>query len=153
LVGFLARLVKRVLGTKGEGMKLVNNNPERRNFPRISKEVKIEISEVSYPLTRDTGEFGISKNIGVGGICFSLTSPFSPGTVVSVKIFLARWQKFKRSYVQTLNHSSPSEPLTAIGEIVWCTPKVNGSGYDIGLKFLDIYEDDYKALTKYLESK
>ena len=47
---------------------------------------------------------------------------------------------------------SAAEPLTAIGEIVWCTPTTNGTGYEIGVKFVDIYEDDYKALTKYLEN-
>ncbi|HDM76949.1 MAG TPA: PilZ domain-containing protein [Deltaproteobacteria bacterium] len=152
MIDFIRRLVDRITGKKGESMKIVEQQSDRRNYPRISKEVKIEVTEVSYPLAKDTGEHGISKNIGAGGICFSLSSPFSPGTIVSVKIHLTRWQKYREGFAQTLNPSSAAEPLTAIGEIVWCTPTTNGTGYEIGVKFVDIYEDDYKALTKYLEN-
>ncbi len=151
LTDFLTKLAQRIRGKKGEKMSGVEHQHERRNYPRISKEVKIEISEVSYPLAKDTGEYGFSKNIGAGGICFTLSTPFSPGTIVSAKIYLSRWQKYRRSFLQTLDVTTASEPLTAIGEIIWCSPMINGSGYEVGMKFLDIYEDDYKALTRYLE--
>ncbi len=49
-------------------------------------------------------------------------------------------------------------PLSVIAEVVWSTTvparsKYGGSEYEIGVKFLDIYEDDYKALLGYLEKQ
>ncbi len=125
---------------------------DRRNFPRIVKEVKIEVSEISYPISKENGEEGTSKNIGRGGICFALPFPLSPGALLSLKIYLPAWQKYKKSFAQVLNVGHPSEPLSAIGEVVWCSPVTSGTDYEIGVKFVDIYEDDYKALARYLDN-
>ncbi len=125
---------------------------DRRNFARITKEVKLEVSEISYPISKDPGEEGTSKNIGKGGVCFSLPFPFTPGALLSMKIHLPTWQKYKKSFLQVLDVSHPSEPLSAIGEVIWCRPASRGKDYEIGVKFVDIYEDDYKALARYLDS-
>ena len=46
---------------------------------------------------------------------------------------------------------SREPPLTAIGEVVWLREDPSGDGYEVGIKFLNIYEDDYRALMKYLK--
>ena len=124
---------------------------DRRNFPRISKETSIEVNELSYPLPREPGEDGVSKNIGAGGICFTTTASYNPGTLLSIKINLLGWQRYKNSFARTLDISSSREPLSGIGRVVWCQELEDEDGYDIGLEFVDIYEDDYKALMQYLE--
>ena len=124
---------------------------DRRNFPRISKETSIEVEELSYPLPREPGEDGVSKNIGAGGVCFTTAASYNPGTLLSIKINLLGWQRYKNSFTRTLDISSSREPLSGIGRVVWCQELEDEGGYEIGLEFVDIYEDDYKALMKYLE--
>ena len=124
---------------------------DRRNFPRISKETSIEVNELSYPLPREPGQNGLSRNIGAGGICFTTNASYNPGTVLSIKINLLGWQRYKNSFTKALDISSSREPLAGIGRVIWCQELEGEDGYDIGLEFVDIYEDDYKALMRYLE--
>lgn len=48
---------------------------------------------------------------------------------------------------------SSARPLTAIGEVAWTRELSDGMGYDIGIRFVNIYEDDYAALMKYIETR
>ena len=148
---FIGKLMVRMRLVRREEMGTSEYADDRRNFTRIIKEVKIEVCEISYPLSKATGEEGRSKNIGEGGICFSLPIPFSPGALLGLKIYLPAWQKYKKSFAQVLDVTQPFEPLSAIGEVIWCNPNTSGTDYEIGVKFVDIYEDDYEALVRYLD--
>lgn len=128
------------------------NHTDQREFARICKEVVIEVSEIAYPLPQEPGERCVCKNISGGGICFTTTSPCKPKTLLSLKLHITGWQSYKKPFSRVLDISS-EEPLTAIGEAVWCRRLADGSAYDVGIKFVNIYEDDYKALMKYLESQ
>ncbi len=92
---------------------------EKRKFPRIPKEVSIEVGKLEYPLPEGTGETGIAKNITKDGICFTALSPYEPKTVLSLKIDLRGWQQHKKNISSIVDASTATAPLTAVAEVVW----------------------------------
>ena len=124
----------------------------KRNFVRISDRIQIEISRITYPLPERAEAKGLGKNIGGGGICFFSTSSYKPGALLNLKMHIKGWQNYK-NFFSIIFDRTAKIPLSAIAEVVWCTNMLNKSGYEMGIKFLDIYEDDYQALLKYLETR
>jgi hypothetical protein len=131
-------------------MKQTLSGKERRKYPRISRDVDIEVARLSYPLTSIQAEKALSKDIGGNGICLTKSKPYEPDTVVSLKINIVGWESFKRPFSKLVNLSS-TDTLTAVGKVVWCKETAYGAGFEVGVRFIDIYEDDYKALMRYLK--
>lgn len=119
-----------------------------REFPRLPKEVSVEVSELRYPLPTKAQEVAISKDISPKGICFRTTGFFEPGTLLTLKINLTGWQTYKRKLAVVLEEEL-SQPLNSLAEVVWCRDD-GGGGKDVGVKFVNIHEDDYNALVKML---
>jgi len=133
-------------------MNKLSTGKEKRKFPRIPKDVSINIKKLTYPLPEGSGKSGIGKNIGENGICFSTPTPYEPKTMLSLEIKLTGWQHHKKNISSILDHSKVTAPLTAIVEVVWSKKRMSRSGYEVGVKFVDIYEDDLKAFKKHLNS-
>ena len=72
--------------------------------------------------------------------------------MLSLEIKLTGWQYHKKSVSSLLDPAKATAPLTAIAEVIWSRKLSGGRGYEVGVKFIDIYEDDYKALKKHLDS-
>lgn len=121
---------------------------EKRDFLRVPKEAPVEVSELTYPLPERDECTVLGKNLSCGGICILATSEYKPGTVLSLKISLAGFHGFKKKTM--VIDTSSIAPLTVIGEVVWCMMGTDETGFEVGVKFLDIYEDDTIALECYL---
>jgi c-di-GMP-binding flagellar brake protein YcgR len=124
---------------------------DKREYPRIPKKASIQIQELTYPISNNPDLKAMGKDISVGGVrCISATG-FTPKAVVNLKIDIAGWNAHKRPYSMVRDIASET-PLSVIGEVAWCRP-VNGSeGFEVGISFNNIYEDDYRALVRYLDS-
>ena len=128
---------------------------DKRDYPRLPKEVPLTITKLEYPFSTEVDESGVLRDIAKGGIGFTVANAYEPGTRLSLKINLKGWRRYVKSVVSIIDDSAgtvENTPLTAIAEVVWMIPSPDGNGYEIGVKFLDIYEDEYKALKKYLEN-
>ncbi|MDS4029128.1 MAG: PilZ domain-containing protein [Candidatus Contendobacter sp.] len=128
---------------------------DKRDYPRLPKEADITLAKLEYPLSTEKEEFGALKNIAKGGIGLIVANAYEPGSRVSLKINLKGWRRYLKSVASIVDDSAgtvATTPLTAIAEVVWTTPLPDGNGHEIGVKFLDIYEDEYNALKKYLET-
>ena len=123
---------------------------DKRGFPRIPKEVSIQIKNLAYPLPEGSREEGASKNIAIGGIGFTVPSPYEPKSLLSLKIYLKGWRHHKKNVSSIVDPSTATGPLTAIAEVVWSRQLSDNPKYEVGAKFLDIYEDDYVAFKKHL---
>ncbi len=132
-------------------MNNLSSEKEKRKFPRIPKEVAVNIKKLAYPLQEGPGERGTGKNIGENGICFSTPTSYEPKTMLSLEIKLTGWQHHKKNVSSMLDPLATTAPLTAIAEVIWSKKLSGGRGYEVGVKFVDIYEDDYKALKKHLD--
>lgn len=120
-----------------------------RQFPRLPKEVAVEVSELSYPLPTSAQEIAVSKDISPKGLCFRAAGLFRPGTLLTLKINLPGWQHHKRKPAVLLDDGKIDRPLNSLAEVVWCRD-VGDGGKDVGVKFVNIHEDDYQALVKML---
>ena len=126
------------------------NQDEFRQFPRLPKEVQVEVSELTYPLPTEPGEVVQSKDLSAVGICFISSTLFKPGTILTVNIHLAGWQRHKKNLSVLLDDAALTRPLLVIGEVVWSKKGGQGQGNEIGIKFRDIADDDFQAIEKAL---
>ena len=142
--------VQNINQNKDCGMSLKKSNEESRKFQRLSKEVEVELSELTYPLKKEATAVARIKDISPKGICISSATLFKPKTVVTATIHLAGWQRHKKNLSFMLDDAAIGKPLTVIAEVVWSKKEEQSAGYEIGVKFLDINEDDYQALKKFM---
>lgn len=124
---------------------------DRRRFPRIPKEVSVELAKLEYPLTSRGAQAGRSRDIAEEGVCCRVPGPFQPGTLVRLAVDLKGWQRHRRGVLSIVDEGAARAPLNAIAEVVWCQEITDG-GFDIGLRFTDIYEGDRDALSRYIHS-
>ena len=130
-------------------MKPIDTTEEKRDYRRLPKEIPLEINTLTYPLPKEWGDHCRGKDISAGGICFVSSTPYHPGTVLSLKLNIQGWDVYKKPHAVIVDISRGSS-LHVIGEVVWCRNTPGNSANEVGIKFLDIYEDDRRALIKYL---
>lgn len=127
-----------------------NSETYDRECTRIPKGVHIEVKKLEYPLSNDLAEKATSKNIAKQGICFTTATCYEPGEILSLSMKLNGWHRHRKGLSAILNDElSKTDVLTVIAEVIWSKTSTSISGYDIGVKFINIYEDDMNALEKY----
>ena len=87
------------------------NQNEFREFPRLPKEVAVEVSELTYPMPTERGEVVKSVDISALGIRFISATPFKPGAVLTVNIHLAGWQRHKKNLSVLLDDANLKVPI------------------------------------------
>jgi len=127
-----------------------DKNIADRKFTRIPKGIHIEIKKLEYPFSINFSEKGTTKNIAKCGICFNAPTQYEAGDILSLTMTLNGWHLHRNGLTATLNDElSVSDVLTVIAEVIWSKYSASLGGYDIGVKFINIYEDDVIALEKY----
>ncbi len=122
----------------------------QRKYPRVPKAVSLVINRLEYPISRSEEETAVTRNIAEQGVCFTSSTPYEADTVLSMKIDLQGWQVFLRTVLSIVDDSSEIKPLTAVGRVVWSKEMPGNGGYEVGVDFTDISEDDYHAFKQYL---
>ncbi len=95
------------------------SSKDGRRYPRIPKEVSIEIQKLEYPLQDSSGDSGTSRDITLGGICITAPNHYPPGTILNLNIKLIGWRRHLKSVFAILDDTSATAPLKAIAEVVW----------------------------------
>ena len=126
------------------------SDQDQRRFIRIPKEADLTINKLEYPLNGTTVE-AKTKNLSSKGICFLTSTPYQVDSLLNLKIELQGWQNYLQSVSSIVDSRLLSKPLTAICQVVWTKKIADESGYEVGVRFQDIYEDDYQAFYKYLD--
>ncbi len=126
------------------------NDDEKRKFFRIPKKISIEYSKLTFAPDPGGATEGVGKNLGRGGICITVSRPFESGTMLNLKLNIMGWGKYKKPFSKMVDISGDNH-LTAIGKVVWREKLTEEEGWDLGIQFVDIYEDDYRALMRYLD--
>lgn len=124
---------------------------DQRKYPRLSKQVDVKAKKLAYPFPKGHEKKGTLKNIGENGVCFNTGEPFKTDDILSLEIKLTGWQHHKNTVANVLDDNHMSAPLTAVVQVMWSIANPDGNGFEVGVKFLDLYEDDLKALKKHLE--
>jgi len=118
---------------------------DRRKFVRLPKNYKVEICELVFPLSRQKWYRLECVDISAGGLRIRSPQKFSPGQKVQVKIFIPRLNKFHPSFFKVFE-SDVGQYLQAVAEVGWVKEVLPLTRYELGLRFIDIYDDDWRAL-------
>lgn len=131
----------------------MSNEPpvsDQRKYPRIPKEIKVEVQPLTYPLPKNSAATAQSKDISRAGLCFLSEKSYDPKSVLSLKINLEGLAGYKRPHSRLLDLSE-AQPLSVIGEVAWCRKSLDSPFHEVGIQFVNIYEDDERALSSYLK--
>ncbi len=103
---------------------------ERRQFIRIKKNYIIRFCEKNNPSLK----FEVSQieNISKGGLCFTSTLSFEPGSLLAIEL--------RTPYV--------ADTIYLEGKVLDCREKIKGMVYDNRLKFQDVVPEALAVLEK-----
>lgn len=113
---------------------------ERRAFLRLEDSLPVKYTRAAKSI-KDAELKEITRmNIGGGGIKLILEENLPEGTILAMHISIP----------------DPDEgfiPIFATGEVAWSETVKEGKKYGVGIKFINIEEEDRYKIIKYVESK
>ena len=121
---------------------------ERRQYRRIPLEASLSFQELSF----HKGEAPATssyRDVSGGGLLLDSPRSYPLGALLKLELRVPGWGRFQ-------NHFGPSQeadarPLVALGMVVR-VEQLDAGGYELGIKFQNIYPDDLEALMKFLEA-
>lgn len=123
----------------------MSSESEKRDHQRLRKPFEVEIREFSFPVQRQPTIQVHSADISGGGLLVHCSQRFAVGDKLQVTIYIPSLNKFHPGFFKVFE-SDIGQSLTAVAEVVRIQEVVPLRDYALGLKFLDIYEDDWRAL-------
>ena len=116
---------------------------DRRQFKRLNKELGVEVRKFVYPIKSQRVIKTRCLNISPGGILLDMPEKFNVGDKIQLTLYVPGLNRYHPSFFKVFE-SSVNQSLVAVAEVV--RVELKGGSYKIGIKFLNIYEDDWKAL-------
>ena len=121
----------------------------RRQFVRIPSLCKIIAQKILFSAKADTETLGEARNIGAGGLLFVASSEYRKDDMFKVTIKLPRWKKQHPQFLRVYEDDISSS-LTAVCQVTRSRTLPEGA-YEIGAKFVNVYEDDMIGLKRFIE--
>lgn len=122
---------------------------EQRRDLRLPKNFRVEVREFKFPLARQP-KFEVScADISAGGMKLECRKKFEAGTKLQVKIFIPSFNKYHPGFFKVFE-SDAGQFLQAIAEVVRVQDVVPLTSYAMGVKFLDVDQDDWTALRNFI---
>lgn len=113
---------------------------EKRKYPRLSMNVRVDWEKKDGKTVKDGGGSGITKNISEGGICLIVYDKVEVGHALRLKIELPT-----------------KKTIESVGKIVWVKEfeivgKPNEMRYDIGIEFSEIEPRDRNEIKSFISA-
>jgi c-di-GMP-binding flagellar brake protein YcgR len=124
---------------------------ERRQYERLPKNFRVELKELAFGASNNQAVQTRCLNISAGGLLLEVPRSFSQGQKVQVRLYVPSLNRFHPSFFKVFE-SSLEQSLLAVAEVARVQEKVPLQLYQVGIKFLDVYEDDWQALYRMLDS-
>jgi c-di-GMP-binding flagellar brake protein YcgR len=121
----------------------------RRQFLRIPAQCRIVAQKILFSAKADTETLGEARNIGAGGLLFVSKAGYHKDDLFKVTISLPRWKKHHPQFLRVYEDDITS-PMTAVCQVTRTEQLPDGT-YEIGAKFVNIYEDDRTGLQRFIE--
>ena len=121
---------------------------ERRQYQRIPLEASLSFQELSFH-KGDIPATSSYKDVSGGGLLVDSPRAYPLGTLLKLELRVPGWGRYQ-------NHFGPVQdadvrPLVALGMVVR-VEQMDAGGYELGVKFQNVYPDDLEALVKFLEA-
>lgn len=123
----------------------VNNNRKHRRLPK-------PFGVMLCPLTFNPRTFtpdAFCTDISKGGLSLETRRSYSEGDKLQVKIHVPRLNKYSPGFFKFYENDA-EQYFTAIAEVARCKP--HGGSYSVGLKFINVDEDQSVALGELINS-
>lgn len=121
---------------------------ERRHYRRIPMEAALSFQELSFH-KGEAPAVSSYRDVSIGGLLVESPRVYALGTLLKLEIRVPGWGRFQ-------NHFGPVQdaevrPLVALGMVVR-VEQLDSGGYELGVKFQNVYPDDLEALMKFVEA-
>jgi hypothetical protein len=124
---------------------------ERRRHVRLPKEAVTTCQEITYPLGAKPEVEIRMVDVSAAGVGFEAPRPFALGLPIQIALVLQGWHRHTSGFLK-YDETALSKPLTAVGRVVRCNP-LDAGGYEVGVEFVDIWEDHWRAMRTYLQKE
>jgi hypothetical protein len=89
------------------------------------------------------------RDVSAGGLLVESPRAYALGTLLKLELRVPGWGRYQ-------NHFGPVQdaevrPLVALGMVVR-VEQLDAGGFELGVKFQNVYPDDLEALVKFLEA-
>ncbi len=107
----------------------------------------MEVQDFIFPLKGQKKTEVESADISVGGLRVICNRRFQENQQVQVRVFIASFNKYHPGFFKVFE-SDLGQYLQAVAEVAWVKERIPLTSYEVGLRFVDLYEDDWQALRK-----
>ncbi len=121
---------------------------ERRQFARIPLGATVGFQELTFSGIPEPAQ-SVFKDVSGGGLLLSSPREYALGTLLKLEVRLPGWGKFQNAYGTP--GDKEARPLVAVGQVVR-VEQMDAGGFELGIKFLNVYPDDWAALLKFVQA-
>lgn len=121
---------------------------ERRNYRRMPMGASASFQELSFSSAQEPAT-SVYGDISAGGLLLNSPKSFPLGALLKLELKVPGWGKHQGKFGPA--HDQDLRPLVAIGQVVRIETLDEG-GFELGVKFLNVYPDDQEALRKFIEA-
>jgi c-di-GMP-binding flagellar brake protein YcgR len=116
---------------------------DRRQYVRLEKPFTVTMQLFDFPPSGEEVET-VCRNISAGGMLLESPRGVFPGSMVKATIHIPMLNKFHPGFFKVFENDL-DQNLIALAEVVR-SQELSQEAHVLGLKFVDVYEDDWKAL-------
>ncbi len=121
---------------------------ERRQFTRIPLGATVGFQELTFSGVPQASQ-SVFKDVSGGGLLLSAPREYPLGTLLKLEVHIPGWGKSQGSFGPA--SGKDVRPLVAVGQVVR-VEQMDSGGFELGIKFLNVYPDDWAALLKFIEA-
>ncbi|PJB78598.1 MAG: hypothetical protein CO090_06610 [Acidobacteria bacterium CG_4_9_14_3_um_filter_49_7] len=121
---------------------------ERRKFKRLPKSASLKVQRLSFE-DQPAQHVTLYKDLGGGGMLFESEVAYEKGTLLKIQAMVPGWGGYIRNFKRT--EDNEKHALVTVAEVVR-VEAINGKSFEIGVHFVNIYENDHRALIEYVDS-
>ena len=119
---------------------------ERRQYQRIPLEATMSFQELSFH-KGESPATSCYKDVSGGGLLVDSPRAYPLGTLLKLELKVPGWGRYQNHFGPV--HDAEVRPLVALGMVVR-VEQMDSGGYELGVKFQNVYPDDLEALVKFL---
>ncbi len=121
---------------------------ERRQFTRIPLGATVGFQELTFSGAPEPAR-SVFKDVSAGGLLLSAPREYPLGTLLKLEVQIPGWGRHQGGFGSASDKDT--RPLGAIGQVVRIE-QMDAGDFELGIKFINVYPDDWAALLKFIEA-